>query len=207
MMHIDAQTEVKFDSKKIDEFNQIPSIREYVSNKLNIEISPSLRWTWAIGFEVEDQRELLENYFNWIDKYENEYPVNLNDYKFECKLSMKFDISNSIKHMCERPVMYGFNNLSGLRATIDGYYYLKNLYQIDLKENEIELKNFIGYWNNRVNQNLKFETWERSLIKEKMGINPFTFGGGSNGGWVFKRFVEILEEETKIKLRKPEIRK
>ena len=205
MMHIDSQTEVNFDSNRFKEFNEMPCIREFVSKKTSTEISQSLRWTWAIGFEIEDQRNLLTNYFDWIDKYENEYPVESSDYNFDCKLSSEFDITSSIKHMCKRPRMYGFNDLSGLRATIDGYFYLKKLYQLDLTSNQELLSKFINNWKNKVNQKLKFETWDRSLIKDKMGINPFTFGGGSNGGWVFERFIQILEEETDIELKGPEI--
>ena len=201
MMHINGQTEVKLNAGMAEEFKQMPSIRDYISSKLNVDISQSTRWTWAIGFEVENQNELLETYFNWIDKYENEYPVNSIDYNFECKLNPDFDIAGIIKHMCMRPHMYGINDLSGLRAILDGYYYLKNLYQIDFTLNEIELKNFIDFWKGRVNKDLAFETWDRALIKERMGINPFTFNGGSNGGWVFNRFLQIIEGETKIKLK------
>ncbi|WP_299679698.1 hypothetical protein [uncultured Dokdonia sp.] len=176
-------------------------MRAFISSELNLQIPESVRWTWAIGFETEDQRELLENYFTWIDSYEHAFPVNRNDYQFESSLNVDIDMTDFIKHMCERPIMYGFNNLSELRANIDGFFYFKSVYNMKLTKNEELLKSFIERWKKKVNTDIKFETWDRPLLKEKMGIHPFTFGGGSNGGWIFKRFVEIVEEETAIKLK------
>ncbi len=201
MFHINYFTEVKYDVQKTNEFNQMPCMREYVGEQLNIDIPRVLTWTWAIGFEVENQRDLFDSYFHWLDKYENAYPVSTDDYKFNYKFDPDFDIVHSLNKMCEQPYLYSFNNLADLRASIDGYYYLKDLYNIDLTENEFELKTFIDHWKNKVNSKLSFDSWDRPLIKDKIGINPFTFGGGSNDGWIFKRFKQIIEEDTTIQLR------
>ncbi len=198
MMQIDAKTELKIENNELSKYVNIPDIRTFVSNELSVKIPESLRWTWAIGFEVEDEMSLLKTYFKWIKDYEEHYPADKRHYNFNLKSDSKNDFTSLLKHICERPTMYGISNLSGIRAVIDGFLYLKEHYASNLSANEMELKNFVKYWKTQTNKKLKFDTWDRPLVKEELGINPFTFGSGSNGGWVFDRFIQIIKEQTKI---------
>ena len=195
MSAINSYTEVIINSKD-HETNQTPSIREFISDQLNIKTPESLKWTWAIGFIVESRRELLDTYFDWIDKYENEYPTSQNNYNFVCKLPKEFNISNIIRPLCEKRGLFNTGDIAGLRATIDGFFYLKDTYKIPLTTNDQTLKQFIDFWKAKTNKKLPFDTWDRPLIKEKMNINPFLFSDGSNGGYTFERFIAVFEKQT-----------
>lgn len=208
MMPIESGTKVHYSNEHLATLESMPSMRDFVSQKLKIEIPGPLHWTWAIGFDVEDQRELLESYFNWVFDYENHYPFLPDNYQFIFNENEnRVQLSELLNHVCHRPAMFGIYGLAGLRALIDGEFYLKDYYKKPLTENETKLLEFVHYWKAKTDESQTFDTWDRPFGKERLGINPFTFPDGSNGGWVFERFIEIMEDEVGLDLNKPIVKK
>ncbi len=166
MMPIESGAQVQYEKEHQPTLESMPSMRDYVSQKLNIEIPGAVRWTWAIGFDVEDQRALLDSYFKWIFEYETSYPFLPDHYHFKFNENKnRIQIIELLKHVCHRPGMYGAYGLAGLRALIDGEFYLKEYYNKELSENEKKLLDFVNYWKAQTNSALPYDTWDRPFGK------------------------------------------
>lgn len=200
MLPIDWGTEIQYELEHVTTLEAMPSMHDFVFQELNIEIPSAVRWTWAIGFNVEDQRELLDAYFNWVFKYETQFPFLPENYQFNYKSNDRMQITKQLKYFCHRPAMFGVHGLAGLRALIDGEFYLKEFYDVKLTENEIKLRYFVDYWKSKTDKTLSFDTWDRPFGRERLGINPFSFPDGSNNGWVYERFIDIMTKEVGLEL-------
>lgn len=196
LMPIEGATEPKISDKAISKAMSYPSMREHIVDKYDFfDTKYTVQWTWAIGFQVENQQELLDRYFDSIFEYEELYPIDRKNYEINCIAKSNLDITNTIRILCEKPYLFGTSSLAEIRAYIEGHFWLKANYNLELTKNEKRLIVFINHWRNKTNETLKFDTWERVIMKDRMNVSPFTFSDQTNNGWVLKRFLEILEED------------
>ena len=179
---------------------QMPSIEEFVTNQLGENNNRTVRFDYYIGWNSEDQRELFERCFQKILEYENAFPILEKDYSFKLKTQLKMDLKGNLKHIFMRPGMYGMENLSHLRAYLDGYFRFKKDYNLTLSETDRKIIDFIKDWKGKVNKNREFETWDRPFRLEKMGTTDFS---GPSVSWEFERFEEIITEELELELDDP----
>lgn len=188
-----------------NELTLMPSFRDFIELETGIELSASLHWKGALGFNVEDQRELFKKYFGLVFKYEKLYPVNYSeDFIIDnlvCKKTeSKFSIIEGIKAMSERPIMFNIIGISSLRAYIDGAIYRTEVNDISFSKNELDIIEVINYYKRKINPEIKHETWDRVLMKEEMNINELTVPNFSNS-LMMDSFIKILEEKSSVKFK------
>ncbi len=186
--------EKNFENK---DFAKMPSFREFVENKTSIKLALSENWTWALGFGVEDEKELFLKFYSLLFEYEKAYPIEYSTIVEKDKVILDID---QIKAISERPELFCIRGVSSIRAYIDGAIFFKERAKQILTEEEKKILAFINSYKSQIISGNNFETWDRVLLRKRMNINEFTCGNYPNS-WVMSRFFKILEEETQLKLK------
>lgn len=203
MLGYNSFLELDLDDNLELKVKDISSIEDFTANEVGVEHNQrTVFFDFYVGLVSETKKDMLLNYYDFIDKYEKTYPIDESEYEFKLnKFAHNYDLKKNLKIFFSRPHIVNSSNLSDFRAYLDGYFKAKSDFNIDLSPYEKELVNFIDYWKGKVNKSLEFDTWDRPFRFERMGTTNFT----SLFSWEIERFEEILSEEISIPL--DEIRK
>ncbi len=105
---------------------RMPSIEEFVTTQIGENNQRTVLFDYYLGWKSEDSRELFELCIEKIREYEKFHPIDQKKYRYKLKKDpLIIDLRKSLKHMITRPSMYGFDNFSGMRAFLDGYFKAK----------------------------------------------------------------------------------
>lgn len=163
-----------------EKYKDVPSINEYVLKKYNADNIGTRNCMSVIQFTCEDEREFFYKYFEFLKEYEQKYPIqetlsyivsetaviqaptqSEHDYY---KIPQKPNILKSwLTAIKNRPGMYfGYNDISCLRAFLDGYFLCKRDYNIPLTMFDTKVREFTdSIICETINLPGEFVTWDR----------------------------------------------
>lgn len=173
-----------------DSLIRYPSIREEIEQEFNIKLG-TRRWTAPLRYISEDERDLYTKSINYMLDYDEKYSINIAP-AYIIKTD-RLSLPSILGCIGYRFRMYiNGAELAYLRAFIDGYYDLKNQYNLPLTTFEMKLFKLID--NYRKLDQSNFKTWDRNY-RWQWDFQSYGYSFQS-----IYRFLKEVEEYTDTKI-------
>lgn len=191
----DLFCEPKLPSKDLNLLESLPSIQSIIEKEFNLKLG-SRHWTSPLKYKSEDDRDLFSIVLNFLFDYEEKFPnPGAKQYKFKLKNPESIpDMKGFLSHMGYRPEIYfGISELACLRAYVDGYFHMKESFELPHTDFEKKVLSFIHTY--KVEGNAGFKTWDRNY-RHEWDFSVY----GSNERQAIPTFLKDLESHTGIDL-------
>lgn len=195
LLPFDLFCEPDLPAEDLNILESLPSIQSIIEKKFNLELG-SRHWTSPLKYNSEDDRELFSLVLNFLFDYEEKFPnPKAKQYKFKLKNSGSIpDLKGFMGHMGYRPQMYfGISELACLRAYIDGYFLMKQTFELPHTEFEKKVLTFIS--NYKTEDNTGYKSWDRNYRWE-WDLSVY----GINERHAIPRFLKDIESNTGVDL-------
>lgn len=146
-----------------EKYTAMPSLNEYGIKKYKADNIGSRNSVTVIQFTCEDEREFFYKYVEFLKEYEQKYPIRETLSYIVRETPVNKTLKQWLTAIKNRPQMYfGSNDISCLRAFLDGYFRCTYDYNIQLTTFDTKVKQFTeSITCKTINLSGEFVTWDR----------------------------------------------